>query len=201
MKFGKKIIKYIKSSDILGDPITLTINKQETPHTFIGGIFSSCLLIYLLILFIIQIGDLFTRRNPTLSSYPKIQSIQKPIYLNFLNMPIAMMLTDDDGTDYSEIISLNAIEYKLRLEKGKRIENNTYLELKNCEFENFPFLSQQDFTNLGINKHKCIKDQNITIGNITGSTEMVYFSLIANYCPSGDSINNSTCDIESQKQK
>jgi len=202
MEYTKKFLHIIKSRDILGEPISFTIDKEDAPKTLIGGILSCSVWIFLVVLFILQIRDPVFKTNPTLSSFFNIQAKPEPFDLTLKNLPIAINIMDEKMKSYNDIFSMQA--YQTILDVSVSDEQDIYRQLSfdliNCTSENFPFLPKEDFDKLNVDESKCIKNQNLTIEGITGESRQKYVTIQLSYCDYINGMKDPACDINAKKE-
>ncbi len=122
MNFIPKILNQIRSSDVFGDPILFTFKGHETPKTIIGGIFSSILIIAMIVLFSFDIQDIILKQNPSTSAY--MEYLERREAIDLSSMPFAIALTDKRGNIYNKDIYFKVTYDIVSTLEGKIIPEN-----------------------------------------------------------------------------
>ncbi len=136
------MINYIKKLDLFGSSYKFTVNREKRFQSVYGGITSILVTILFMIFFIYRLLS-FSRQENVKKEYYIRSHTSARINLNSYGkfMVITCISATQNFTSIDHFAEA-ALEHKFRFSEVYRrpwlIENHQYIEVKKCEFKDFP---------------------------------------------------------------
>ena len=192
------MLKYIKRSDIFGETISFTINKEDSAKTFLGGIITIILYTVSIIFFGFSAQDSLIKQNPTFSSYTNVKKERDPIILNNKTMPFAIGIIDDNGNNYNKYVRFNIHHFSLYFANGTVIYNSgPPIKLVECNLNHFPNITLEEFYGRNLTNYKCVDDLNVTLSGYWNEVRLNGLNLSVTLCNEDEPIE--TCNENRNK--
>lgn len=203
MKKLKTFFKTLKTFDMFGKPITLTMNNKDTFKTVLGGLISCSFKLFFLVFAIYSLYTLFSQKN--LSSIQSVHDLgfsygSFPLDEKTFNLALKFdsSILNNWVRPFVNISFSHVIKFRNNSLTEKKIEN---IALKPCNKTNFPGL-ESEFTYLNLAEALCLSpNSNLTIEanfleNVFSYFQISVFSCIdSNVCQNDDTIRSTLKNI------
>ena len=173
----------IKKLDMYGIPIKLRIQKEEVSKTFLGGLLTIGTVLALFYITFIKSFMLVHKLNPSVTIEDSLYTKRPFFNLTKYTFPIAFGIQDCNQVFYpipSRYFDFDVLMNKVYNVNGSNFE--TYYETENCTIANFPLLESANLSALGLERFKCVKDQNIEIGGAYDGDIVEYLVIRLKLC-------------------
>jgi len=180
----RNCLKNLKSQDIFGKPITLTMNQDDTYKTVFGGLISISLKIFFFLFIIFSLYQLFTLKNFSSLRYDiNLGATYGALELNENIMNFAFMfdasILNNWTNPFVNISFLHVIQFRNSTLTYKTKQN---LQLKPCEPSDFPGL-ENEFQELGLNQGLCLMpNSNLSLQGNFQENVFSYFQISLSPC-------------------
>ena len=203
MQTIRRWLRSIKSYDMFGKPITLTMHQDDTYKTVFGGLATFILKIFFLLFIIYSFQQLFTNRNFKSERFDVNLGSNKGYLIldeNIFNFAIMFDVPAINNwtNPFVNISFLHVTQFRneTSLYKIKEVVN-----LKQCNKSDFPGL-EVEFKSLGLGQGLCLMpNTNLTIQGDFQESVYSYFQISLspctdhNICQSNETIYNMATNL------
>ena len=177
----------LKTLDIFGQGINLTINGQLKSKTLVGGTLSIIMIMLLMAMFFVSAQDVLYPKNPQVSVESVVLNSIPDMALDKYSFPVAIALT---GNSNGAIVKPNYFTYSFIVQSGNTAEDLTMTEMNmtNCRKEFFPNIDQENYDSLGMDDFFCVEDQNVIISGAWAEAYISYLTLRISFCINGTEV-------------
>lgn len=199
METIQKKIKFLKSYDLFGYPISLSFKKKSKYTTICGGILSLAIIIFFLLIFTYSIYKLFNQQYKETSKYMmNLGNQYGSLDLNTNNFMIAIKFDSESINNWSKpFINISMFQTTQYRNSTSTWKIKKKLNMTSCSIEHFNGL-ETEFEQLQLNSALCpILSSNLTLqGNFQESVfSYLAFTLTSctdpNICQSNTTIYNT----------
>jgi hypothetical protein len=173
----------IRKLDIFGTKIELELNGQSRSTTVMGGVL--CIIVIVLIISATWVlgNDIFYRLQPSILIQNELKSQRPNLVLDKYTYPISIVMQgmEDNVPYFNEKYFSYSINLMIVNNTDSTIKTVPY-EIEKCNYDHFPYLSQEQIDKAGIPRYYCIKDQNITLYGYWDETINAYLNIRLSYC-------------------
>lgn len=191
-----------KCFDLLGSSIQLRLNNQSTVKTNTGALLT-LILAFVTLLFTWLFGkDIVYKERPF--SFQQVNILDNyPVYkMNSSSFPIAVAVQDFNGgtmkiDNYLELKILSS-HYKVGEDGIMKMDNSIPINLKNCNYSDFPELNATLFDSLGMSNSLCPENFDAEVFGYWSTPELKTLEIFLGYCNSNI---NSNCKNKKEIEK
>ena len=183
--------KFVKAIDIFGDNIKLTIKKQETTKTLVGGLTTLLLIGSIIALFVMMSLDILQKQKPIITIENQIQPLHPNLTLTNSTLPISIVLQDAYMNNFytPEIFTMEAKSITIVIGDNGTTTTIENLQYVLCEPSHFPLLTNDSFYSSGLHFYYCLKSQNVSIGGFYDAKYTKYLALNVKACRNSSDSN------------